>query len=210
MAVVMFAVGPKPGTAQAYFDLLQESRLASVLRGDLLTVTLIGLYLGTFPALYVALRRLSPVYAALATLFTVIAVTGSFATEATFSWLYLGDQYAEATTDAQRAQLLAAGEAVIATDMWHSTAAYAGGILLQGAGIMISLIMLRSGNFSRVTAYAGLVGNALDLVQHLLHPFAPPVSTVIQSVMGPFYLVWFPMLGRDLIRLARRTPKDPT
>lgn len=55
-----------------------------------------------------------------------------------------------------------------------------------------------------MTAYAGLVANALDLVQHLLHPFAPSLAAAILPFAGPFYLVWFPMLVRDFVRLARR------
>jgi hypothetical protein len=64
--------------------------------------------------------------------------------------------------------------------------------------------MLKSKDFSKVTAVAGLLGNALDLTQHLLHPFAPSISAPIQMAMGPFYLVWFPMLARDLFRLGRK------
>jgi hypothetical protein len=77
------------------------------------------------------------------------------------------------------------------------------GILLQGGGVMISLVMLRSRDFSKVTAIAGLIGNALDLIQHVLAPFTPSLSATIQKMMGPFYLVWFPMLARDLFRLSR-------
>jgi hypothetical protein len=206
LTIVTITLGPKPVSAEEYFAVFQQSRLQAVLRGDLLNLILIGLYLGTFPALYVALRPVSPVYAALAALFTIVVVTGAFATESTFSLLYLGDRYIAASTAAQHAKLLAAGEAVIASDLWHSSAGYVGGILLQGAGIMISVIMLRSQDFGKVTAYAGLLGNALDLGQHVLHPFAPSVSSAIVSIMGLFYLVWFPLLGRDLFRLGRRTP----
>jgi hypothetical protein len=210
MAVVMATLGPKPASAEEYFMIQQSSKLESVLRGDFLILILIGLYLGTFPALYVALRRVSPIYTALAALFTFIVVTLAFAGEPTFSLLYLGDQYAAAATEVARAQLLAAGEALIASGIWHSSGAYMSGILLQGAGMMISVIMLRSRDFSKVTAYAGLVGNALDLTQHVLHPFTPPVSEIIQMVMGPFYMVWFPMLGRDLIRLGLNLPNSRT
>jgi hypothetical protein len=189
MAIVMATLGQKPTSAEEYFTIQQGSRLASILRGDLLTLILIGLYLGTIPALYAALRPVSPVYAALAALFTLIAVTGAFATESTFSLLYLGDRYAAAAGPAERARFLAAGEAVIASDMWNSSAAYMGGLLLQGAGVMISVIMLRSRDFSRVTAYAGLLGNGFDLAQHTVHPFAPAVSTFIMAFMGLFYLV---------------------
>lgn len=209
LTIVIATLGPKPTTAEEYFAIQQSSRMAAVLRGDFLLVILIALYLGTFPALYAALRHLNPIYTALATLFTILAVTLTFASESTFSMLHLGDLYAAAATDGQRAQLLAAGEAIIATDMWHTTGAYMSGILLQGSGVMISVIMLRSRAFSKITAYAGLLGNGLDLIQHVLHPVFPGFSAVIMSVMGIFYLVWFPMLGRDLLRLSRKTSVQP-
>ena len=203
-AIVMAVLGPKPTTAQEYFAIHQSSPLASFLRGDILLLILIGLYLGTFPALYAALRHISPVYTSLATLFTLMAVLGCFVTESSFSLFYLGNQYAVAT-EAQRAQLIAAGEAIIASDMWNSTAAYMGGILLQGSGVMISLIMLRSKDFSKATAYSGLLANGFDLIQHLIHPFAPSLSASISMFMGLFYFVWYPILGRDLLRLGRKS-----
>jgi hypothetical protein len=205
---VMTALGTKPTTVEGYFVIQQRSELEAILRGDFITMILVGLYLGLFPALYVALRDLRPVAVTFATLFTFIAVILVFGSEATFSMLHLGDSYAAATTEAQRAQLLAAGEAVIASDMWHSTGAYMAGMLLQGAGVIISVVMLRSERFSNVTAYAGLLGNALDLIQHLFHPFVPAVGEVISPVMGLFYVVWFPMLARDLFRLGRGPSKE--
>ena len=205
--VVIAVLGPQPDSAEEWFAIQQSSRLEAMLRGDFLTLILIGLYLGTFPALTLALRRVSPVYTALAALFTFIAVTVCFAGESTFSLLHLGDQYAAAASDGERAQLLAAAEAVMASDMWNSTGAYMSGVLLQGAGVMISVIMLRSTDFAKVTAYAGLIANAVDLTQHVIHPFAPTMSAALTTVMGPFYLVWFPMLGRDLLRLGRGASK---
>jgi len=202
-SVVAGVLGSKPASPQEYFELLQANRLAFFLRGDFLFLFLIGAYLGTFPALYAALRKLSPAATFFATLFTFIAVTICFASESTFALYHLGEQYA-AASETQRVQLLAAGEAVIASDFWNSSGAYASGLLLQGGGVLISLVMLRSKDFSKVTAIAGLLGNALDLVQHLLHPFAPGFSATVQMLMGPFYLVWFPMLARDFFRLVRR------
>jgi hypothetical protein len=204
-SVLLGVLGPKPTSAAEYFDVYRSSPLEAFLRGDFLLLVLIGLYLGTFPALYAALRRLSPVYTALATLFAVMAVAGTFATESSFSLLHLGEQYVNATSDTTRTQLLTAGEAVIASDMWNSSAAYMGGILLQGSGVMISIIMLRSKDFSKVTAYSGLLGNGFDLIQHILHIFLPSISGFITMFMGVFYFVWFPMLARDLFRLAKDT-----
>lgn len=202
--VARAVLGPKPDTVEEFFAIQRASPLAAILRGDFLLLFLIGGYLGTFPALFLSLRRSSPVTVSFATLFTFVAVILSFSTESTFSLLHVGNQYAAATGEVIRSQITAAGEAVIASDGWNSSAGYMTGILLQGGGVMISLVMLRSRDFSKVTAFAGLLGNALDLVQHVLHPFTPALSATIQMVMGPFYFVWFPMLARDLFRLQRK------
>ena len=129
-SVLLGMLGPKPTSAAEYFDIFQSSPMEAFLRGDFLLLVLIGLYLGTFLALYSALQRLSPVYTILAALFTLIAVTGAFATESSFSLLHLGDQYVSIANEVVRTQLLAAGEAVIASDMWNSSAVYMEGILL--------------------------------------------------------------------------------
>ncbi len=203
LIIAQATLGPKPASVEEYFAIQQSNRLAAMLRGDFLLLLLIGAYFGTFPALFLSLRRINPVTVSFAALFTFVAVILSWSTESTFSLLHLGDQYAAATSEAIRNQLVAAGEAVIASDGWNSSAGYMAGILLQGGGVMISLVMLRNRGFSKVTAIAGLLGNALDLVQHILHPFMPSLSATIQMAMGPFYFIWFPMLARDLFRLQR-------
>ncbi|MBN1428809.1 MAG: hypothetical protein JXB07_10520 [Anaerolineae bacterium] len=201
-SVVTAALGPRLTSAEEFFAVQQSSRLASLLRMDFLLLILIGLHLGNFPALFVALWRVKPIPTLFATLFTVIAIALSFANESTFALFHLGDLYAAATGEAQRAQLLAAGEAVIAAGWWNSSCSYVTGILLQGSGVIISLVMLRSKDFSKVTAISGLIGNAVDLAQHLIHPFVASVPAFFSMLMV-FYLIWYPMLTWDLFRLAK-------
>jgi hypothetical protein len=203
IVVVSLALGREPTTAEEYFNLLQTDRLAGLLRSDFTSLIVIALYLGTFPGIYGALRRDHGVYAGLTTALIFVAVASTFATHSGFSMLHLSDQYAAASSEAQRSQLLTAGEAIMAADMWRSTGGFMTGILLQGAGVLISAVMLRSKGFSRVTAYAGIIANGFDLAQHLLTPFAPGVSAVLLMIAGPFYLAWFPLLARDLYRLGR-------
>ena len=196
--VIMAALGPRPTRAAEFFAIQQANPLAALLRGDfVLMLFLLGAYLGTFLALWWNLRRINPIAATFATLFTGIAVMLSFSGESIFGLIHLGDLYMTASSDSVRAQLLAAGEAILASGWWHSTGSYMAGILLQGGGVIISLVMLRSRDFSKVTSISGLLGNALDLVQHLLHPFAPSIAAPIQMFMGIFYFVWFPLLARD-------------
>lgn len=197
-------VGSKPATAEEYFAIHESSRFAAIMRGDFLLLFLIGAYLGTFPALYLALRPINHVAVFFATLFTFIVVINIFATESTFALLYLGNQYAMAVGEAEKIRIITAAEAIIAADMWHSTAAYTGGIFCQGSGVVISIVMLRSKDFSKITAIAGLTGNALDLIQHIVHPFMVDFSAFIHPIMGIFYVVWFPMLAWDFFRLAKK------
>ena len=203
--VVIATLGGKPNTIEEHLMILQTNQLVGFLRGDIFNLMIVALYLGLFPGIYLALRRVNPVGAAFSSLLILIAVILCFASNSDFSMLHLSNQYASAATEAQRSQIMAAGEAILAADMWNSSGAYVSGVFLQGAGVLISVIMLRSKDFSKVTAIAGLLGNGIDLLQHILHPFQPSISAVVLRAAGPFYLVWFPMLARDFLRLAQST-----
>jgi uncharacterized membrane protein len=111
--------------------------------------------------IYAALRRSHQAYTALATALVFVGMILALANHSAFSMIHLSDQYAAATTAAQRAQLLAAGEAVIASDRWHSTAGFLAGIFMQGGFVFISVVMLQGKEFSKGTAYTGLLANGL-------------------------------------------------
>jgi hypothetical protein len=131
-------------------------------------------------------------------------VTLFLATPSAFSWLALSDIYSAATTAAQKEQLLSAGEAILASDMWHGSGAVIGGVLMLVAAVVLCVLMLRSEAFGRATAYVGIVSHGLDLVRIFVSIFAPLAGVWIMAVAGPLYLVWFPLLARDLFRFARR------
>lgn len=200
---VIFVFGGKPDTVEEYLTLLYHDPLAGILKGDIFNLMIVASYLGLFPGVYLALRQVNPIGAAFSILLTFIAVILCFASNSDFSMLHLSKQYAIATSEVQKSQLLAAGEAIIAADMWNSSGAYVSGLFLQGAGVLVSVIMLRNKDFSKVTAVAGLLGNAFDLVQHIMHPFLPAISETVLRIAGPFYLIWFPMLVRDFLRLYK-------
>ena len=192
-----------PANLETRYALMYSHPFSGLLRGDLFNLLIVGLYLGLLPGLYLTLQRVAPTAMLYAAGFILIAVVLGFATNPDFSLLHLSRQYALAATEAQRAQVLAAGEAILAADLWHSSGSYMAGLFLQGSGVLISLVMLRAKGFSKVTAWAGLLANSLDLVQHLLHPFTPSLSEVILRAAGPFYLAWFPMLARDFIHQVK-------
>jgi hypothetical protein len=124
------------------------------------------------------------------------------ANESAFSMIHLGDLHAAASSAAQQEQLLAAGEAVIAANMWNSTAGFLAGIFMQGSFVFISFVMLRGQDFSKGTAYTGILSNGLDFIHVFVALFAPALAATLLSIGGVFYLFWFVLLGRDLIRFG--------
>jgi len=204
--VVFVTVGGPPDTAEETFTVLREGRLMGLLRLDLLSLLNLMLYYLTFFGLYAALRRTDGVHALLGTALVFVGVTLWIASHSAFSLMTLADRFAAAATDAQRSRFLAAGEALMAADMWHSTGALAGGVLIECGALLISTLMLRSTAFSRPTAYVGLATHGLDLLQVLFGAFVPGVKPVVMAVAGPLYLVWFTLVGRRLLQLGRRAP----
>jgi len=114
----------------------------------------------------------------------------------------LSQKYATATTEATRIQFLAAGEAILATDIWHGTGAIMGGILVQSGAMLISVVMLRSSVFSRTTAYLVILMHGLDLAHIAFGLFLPGTGIVLLAISGPLYPIWLFLAGRRLLQLT--------
>jgi hypothetical protein len=201
--VQLVVLGGQPATAAEAFRLLRTNRALGLLRLDLPTVFAMPLYYLLFAGLFAALRRVGGAYTLAAAGSAFVGVTLLLATPMGLSMLSLSDKYAAATTDEARQQLLAAGEAILATDMWHGTGAILGGIFLETGALLISLLMLRSSVFSKPTAYVGIVTHGLDLIHAILGPVTTRGAFVLMAIAGPLYLVWFALVGRTLRRLGR-------
>jgi hypothetical protein len=174
-----------------------------LLRLDLPTVLALPLYYPLFLALSAVLWFADEVKAIVSAVLAFVGVTLTLATPMALSMVPLSQKYAAATTDAARSQLLAAGEAILATDMWHGTGALVGGVLTETGALLICAAMLRSNRFSRFTAWLGLGMHGLDLLHIVVAMFAPAAGTVLMAIAGPLYPIWLWLVGRSLFRLAR-------
>lgn len=203
-AIVGITLGAEPTTAEEYFTVLQNDGVAGLLRLDFATLILIFLFAGTSFGVYAALRKKYQAFAALATTLVFAGVILALASHSTLSIIYLSERYAAATTAVQQSQLLAAGEAVVASHMWNSTAGFLAGVFMQGGFVFISIIMLREKGFAKATAYTGILANGFDFIHLFVGLFMPSLGIALLYIGGPFYLLWFPLLGRDLMRLARQ------
>jgi hypothetical protein len=194
-----------PSSALDWFTLLQAKPFLGLLMLDLFDVVnylIVGLI---FLALYGALRRASKVAITVARASALVGVAVYLASNQAFAMLALSDQYAAASTDAMRAQFLAAGEALLAT---HNPAGVNLGLFLVAlAGLIASVVMLRTRVFGRATAILGIVANSLVLTFYVALPLAPEIAPLFPATSALFRLLWYILIARRLLQLGRGAPE---
>jgi hypothetical protein len=200
--VQLVVLGGPPATAAEAFRVLQSHKIVGLLRLDLPTVVVMPLYYFVFLGLFAALKRTDWANAILSTTVAFVGVTLLLATPTALSMISLSQKYAAASTEATRTQFLAAGEAIMATDIWHGTGAIMGGVLVQSGAVLICFVMLRSSVFSRTTAYLGILMHGVDLARIVFGLFLPTSGVILMAIAGPLYPVWFFLVGRRLLKLA--------
>ncbi len=177
---------------------------------DTVNYALVGLIL---LGLYAALRRANRSYMTLATALGFVGIAVYLASNQAFSLLSLSDQYAAATTDAQRSMFLAAGQALLAISNPNVLGPGTIGFLLVTlAGLLISIVMLQCNIFSRGTAYTGLMANVFGLGYPLGIALAPktvviPAVAVSLSISACFLVIWYALIARRLFQLGYGKPE---
>ena len=200
--IVLPTMGLGPSDAQQYFELIRDRGLGvALLSSDLPSLIIVFPYLISFPALFIVLRKTGILWPGMALFMMVISVILCIANDPTFSLLHLGFS---TLTQSDIQSEVASGAALLAGGFWHSTGGYVAGLFMQGAGVLICALLLKRGQLGRVMAIAGLVANGFDLMQHFLHPFLPQVVTPLLYVAGIGYLVWYPLLGWNFLKLSRQ------
>jgi hypothetical protein len=126
--------------------------------------------------------------------------------------LSLSKQYAAATTDAQRSTLLAAGEALLAIErpgvVYQGIRIHTSFFLVVTAGLISSLVMLRSSIFGRATAIVGILANGIRLGGLFTLALTPSIYSFAIPISAPFRVTWYVMTALTLLRLARKTQRQ--
>jgi hypothetical protein len=197
-------------TVPDWFTLFQNNWFLGLRNLGLLNIFLTALAIPIFFALYAAHRRVNQVYAALAMIMAFIGVAVFFATNRAFPMLELSRQYATATTDGQRSMLVAAGQAMLCVGQSHTPGTFIGFFLTEVAGIVISIVMLRSQVFSKASAYAGILGFGLLLIFEVCSSFVPALDVAIIFAIGGGLLsmAWYILIARRLFQLGQIISKE--
>ena len=202
----VISTAPTPSTVIGWFTLLQNNRFLGLKDLGLFDIIALSLLIPMFSAVYLALRRASQAIVAVATAFSFVGIVVYLATQTAFSMLSLSDQYAIATTDAQRSMLLAAGQAMLADQIGVGAGTYMALFFLGVAGLIISAIMLRSEIFGKITASVGILANVITLAFYLGLAFVStslPLGVDLYYVSGLLSLIWYFQIGRRLYQMGR-------
>jgi hypothetical protein len=209
-------VGPRaiPTNAIEWFTLLQAHRLIGLIllnAFDMVTFVLAGLI---FLSLYVALRRIDHRIMLLALALTFAGIVVYVASNPAFSVMTLSQRYAAATTDTQRSILAAEGQSLLALKNPTALGQNLAFVLVNVGGLIASIVMLRSGIFSKGTAYVGLLHNGIALGYPIGVALAPGVTAIPGTawiVAVFFWVFWYIGIARTLCRLAHgRAPSMVT
>jgi hypothetical protein len=189
-----------------WFTLFQNNRFIGLRNLGLLNIFLTALGIPTFFALYGAHRRTSQTLAALAMSISFIGVAVFYATNRAFAMLDLSNQYALATTEAQKAMLVAAGQALLSVGQSHTPGTFMAFSLSEFAGVLMAVVMLRDKLFSKTNAYAGIFGFTFLLIFEVITSFVPAlqsVAMIFAMVGGILSMVWDILLAQKLFQLAK-------
>ncbi len=207
VVVMIFALEPYPSTPYDWLSLFQRNKILGLLylnALDILSIALLGLM---FLALYVALRQVNESYMAIAAFFAFIGIPVFIVPRvASLSVLPLSEQYAAAITDAQRSQILAAGQAVSA--QVQATPQTAGFFFMTVAVLIISVVMLRSAIFNDATAYVGILASVFTFALDISTVIAPSQYDVLMGVVMLLWVAWYISISRRLLRLGRGVSRE--
>lgn len=188
-----------------YFTLFRGNWLIGLLDLDLLGMVGYVLFIPVILAIYVALRRVNEAFMAIATALFFVGISAYFATNTAFSMLSLSDQYAAATTEAERSMFLAAGQVMLTT--FNVGAFQVSYLIVSAAWLMISVVMLRSRVFGRVAAYSGILAGAtaigalaLEHTRVIGDLFVLLISMYFAAIV--FLAIWVVLTGRKLYQLG--------
>jgi hypothetical protein len=135
----------------------------------------------------------------------LVGVTLNLASNISLNMFSLSQRFAIATSAAQRADLLAAGQSVLARNdplaAIPGTGALVGLLLVALAGLLFSVLLLPA---HRGTSILGLLASGCDLAYCLVFPLTPiaPVYLLLAAA-GLFWMLWHLLAARVLWKYGK-------
>lgn len=201
----IFVVFPPPKTVIDFFNLFQRNPILGLLDLDLLLIIENLLLILVFLSLYAALKKINKSLMTVALAFGIVGIVLLLVSrEATFSMLTLSNQYANASSEAQRIMYVTIGQTMLTT--------YNGGVFdtsyVIGAIplLLIPLVMFKSNDFRKSTAIIIGISGFLMLV-----PPTVGMTGLLLSFLSLIpTLIWLIIVALKLFQLANQEHNNKT
>lgn len=201
--IFVYALIPNSDNPLEIFELFNNSNLLGLLFFDLLGMISYILFIPFILSLYMILKKLNWATLISGTILFFIGIAIFFANNTGFSVLRLSDQYNLATTNEEKAMLLAACKTMIT--LFDVNAFLVSYVIVSIAWTMISYVMLKSKYFSRISSYAGLFagisGLIAEIIENTLYQYLM-VAIVFYFLAIVFLIIWLFSSGRQLYKLS--------
>lgn len=193
-----------PQTAGERFAQLAAHPWVGLYDLDLLNViiSLVSLPMVVAVSALLMVREARPL-AGLALVLSLIATAVFVSSNAALPMLSLSAQYEHAGSEAQRAALLGAGEALLARGAHGAPGAFPGFVLSTLASLTLALSMVGTRAFGRLTGVLGAVAFPLLLLYLVAVTFVPALQTVAVLLAAPGGLLAIAWQVRVVLGLAR-------
>ena len=194
-----------PQTAVERFTQLQSNPLLGLYNLDLLNSIIQLIMIPSYLALYVVLSKVKSGFSLLAFIIFLVGTIAMVTGNAALPLYELSSKYVAATSESQKLLLAAAGEALLVKGIHGSYGMFIGFILPNLGGILISWLMLKSGIFSKTSAWLGLMGSIMISAYLILVTFIPEVksmATLFAAPGGLMLMAWMLLYALKLRKLS--------
>lgn len=190
-----FPYAPGNQTTETIFLNLQSNLLGALISLDLFLLigNLVGIVL--FLTLFVSLKPVNESMALIALAVGLVGVVLLIPARPLVELHVLSGEFAAATTDVAKSQLLAQGDVLLR--LFDGTGWFLNNLLGGFSLLLSSVLMLRSELFTKATAWVGIVTNAMVTLF-----FIPVVGMIFLFLTIPGYMIWYFQLGRKFFALG--------
>jgi hypothetical protein len=195
--IIVFVVSPPPTTIEGYFSLFQKSWFLGLLSLDLIYIVDSVLQILIYLGVYLGLRKTGESSMLVALIFGLVGIAAYFASNTAFEMLSLSNQFAVATTEAQKTMLLTSGQVMLET--YKGTAFDIYYVLNAIVLFIFSTVMLRSKLFSRAIAYLGFLAGILMIVPSSAGMIG--LYFALASLIP--WAIWLVLVGQRLLLFGR-------
>jgi hypothetical protein len=196
-----------PQTAIERFAQFHEHKFLGLYNLDLLNIINQLMMIPVYIALFAAHHSINKTYSLLALIVFLFGSVLMVSANVSLPMLNLSNKYFSTNLESQKALYAAAGEAMLARGAHGTGGAFLGFFLPNLAGLIMSMVMLKGGIFSKLNGWFGIIGGILMMGYVIMVTFVPGVekmATAFAMPGGLLLMTWMILFAIRLFQINKK------